>query len=94
MLTQNCDEDVSSLLDNQGCTILHWACNKGNSKCVEYLVNTCNSENWKGNPFTPIHCSVLQGNKKCLEILLKHFGRTCVSITDKKGELIIDEIIK
>lgn len=32
------DSSAASLKDDQGCTILHWACYNGNSNCVEYLL--------------------------------------------------------
>lgn len=33
------DPTAAALKDDQGCTVLHWACYNGNSNCVEYLLN-------------------------------------------------------
>lgn len=33
------DLTAAALKDDQGCTVLHWACYNGNSNCVEYLLN-------------------------------------------------------
>lgn len=32
------DSAAATLKDDQGCTVLHWACYNGNSNCVEYLL--------------------------------------------------------
>lgn len=33
------DPTAAALKDDQGCTVLHWACYNGNSNCVEFLLN-------------------------------------------------------
>lgn len=33
------DPTAATLKDDQGCTVLHWACYNGNSNCVEYLLD-------------------------------------------------------
>lgn len=30
--------DAATIKDDQGCTVLHWACYNGNSSCVDYLL--------------------------------------------------------
>lgn len=92
-LVQHCNEDISNLIDHQGCTILHWACHKGKPDCVEYLVDNFNNRVWKGNLFTPIHCSVLQGSEKCLDILLNYFGKGSIGIRDQKGAFIAQKTL-
>ncbi|EEB14418.1 ankyrin repeat domain-containing protein, putative [Pediculus humanus corporis] len=85
ILIEHLNENISCLVDQQDCTVLHWASYKGNFKCIEYLVNNFSCDSWKGNSFTPVHSSVLHGKKNCLELLLNYFGEGSVSIKDHKG---------
>lgn len=50
-------ENDYSMLDNQSCSALHWACYNGNANCVEYLLENNIFEKINGNSFTPAHCS-------------------------------------
>lgn len=33
------DPTAATLKDDQGCTVLHWACYNNHGNCVEYLLN-------------------------------------------------------
>lgn len=45
----NADASAAVLKDEQGCTVLHWACYNGNSNCVEYLLEQNVIESLEGN---------------------------------------------
>lgn len=43
---------AATLKDDQGCTVLHWACYNGNSNCVEYLLEQNVIDSLEGKYFS------------------------------------------
>ncbi|XP_017885030.1 serine/threonine-protein phosphatase 6 regulatory ankyrin repeat subunit A-like isoform X2 [Ceratina calcarata] len=85
-LLVNNDPAAAAIKDNQGCTVLHWACYNGHADCVEYLLEQNVIESLEGNPFSAVHCAVYQGSAQCLELLINKFGgKTVAALKDVPG---------
>lgn len=73
------DPSAISLKDDQGCTVLHWACYNDHPDCVEYLLEQNLVETLESNPFSAVHCAVHQGSAECLKLLIDKFGGQAVA---------------
>ncbi|KAH0547044.1 serine/threonine-protein phosphatase 6 regulatory ankyrin repeat subunit A-like isoform X2 [Cotesia glomerata] len=73
------DPSAVSLKDDQGCTVLHWACYNDHSDCVEYLLQQNFVDTLESNPLSAVHCAVHQGSAECLKLLIDKFGGKAVA---------------
>ncbi|XP_002730708.1 acyl-CoA-binding domain-containing protein 6-like [Saccoglossus kowalevskii] len=83
-LMQNCNEDVTNQVDDQGLTLLHWACDRGLEKMVNLLLKynaNINAKDEDGQ--TPLHYAVTCEFVPVIKLLLDHGAD--VSIEDNDG---------
>ncbi|KAG8039491.1 hypothetical protein G9C98_008134 [Cotesia typhae] len=73
------DPSAVSLKDDQGCTVLHWACYNDHPDCVEYLLQQNFVDTLESNPLSAVHCAVHQGTAECLKLLINKFGGKAVA---------------
>ncbi|XP_037088742.1 serine/threonine-protein phosphatase 6 regulatory ankyrin repeat subunit A-like [Pollicipes pollicipes] len=74
---------VDDLLDEQGCTPLHWACYNGHEACAELLLQYSESRTLRGCPFSPLHAAVYQGSEPCLVLLVAHSRAVAVRLAQR-----------
>ncbi|XP_046387890.1 serine/threonine-protein phosphatase 6 regulatory ankyrin repeat subunit A-like [Ischnura elegans] len=79
-------QNLVALLDDQGCTTLHWCCYNGRDQNLKELLKTWRYGLNIGNSFSPVHCAVYRGGERCLAYLADHFGSEAIrSLLDAKG---------
>lgn len=83
--TPSSSHSQTHLTDSQGYTPLHWACYNGYDACVELLLDQEVFRRTKGNPFSPLHCAVINDNEGVAEMLIESLGESIVNTTDAKG---------
>ncbi|XP_072105570.1 serine/threonine-protein phosphatase 6 regulatory ankyrin repeat subunit C-like [Mobula birostris] len=78
-------DPLDSLRDYSGYTPLHWACYKGHEDCLEVLLEHEMLSNLGGEPFTVLHCAVINGHDRTAEMLIDVLGAKIVNSQDAKG---------
>ncbi|MBN3314346.1 ANR28 phosphatase, partial [Atractosteus spatula] len=78
-------DTVPVITDNRGYTPLHWACYNGHDTCVELLLEQEIFQKMEGNPFSPLHCAVINDNEGAAEMLIDTLGAAIVNATDSKA---------
>ncbi|XP_067670153.1 ankyrin repeat domain-containing protein 2-like isoform X2 [Haliotis asinina] len=78
-----------SVLDNNGCSILHWSCRGGNIEMVEYILSMegmgVNNKGTGGT--TPVVSAAWRGHKHVVEFLVSRGAD--MSVVDDLGETIL-----
>uniref|UniRef100_W5M8C8 Ankyrin repeat domain 44 n=1 Tax=Lepisosteus oculatus TaxID=7918 RepID=W5M8C8_LEPOC len=69
--------------DNRGLTGVHIS--SGHESCVEVLLEQKACRRFEGNPFTPLHCAVMNNHEACASMLLDALGSDIVNCSDAKG---------
>jgi len=80
-------EDIISVEDSFGQTVLHWAAVKGNKKVVEYLLKRDEDMVHKitvHDEYTPLHLAILSGKHDIAELLIEEHP-FLANIPDKHG---------
>ncbi|TSP79431.1 Serine/threonine-protein phosphatase 6 regulatory ankyrin repeat subunit C [Bagarius yarrelli] len=75
------------ITDCHGYTPAHWAAyHAGHEDCLEVLLEIKPCSITEGNPFTPLHCALINGHSGSAEVLLNSsFGTSLVHTRDAKG---------
>ncbi|KAL3282867.1 hypothetical protein HHI36_006026 [Cryptolaemus montrouzieri] len=76
-------EDIT-VMDSQQCSALHWACYRGNTSCVELLLQKNLFKILEGNKFSPVHCASFSGSVQCLQLLVNSFGTEIIHLQDSR----------
>lgn len=83
--------DDVSLTDDNGRTLLHWACDRGHVDIVVFLLNkTCDVNAQDSDGLTPLHYSVQCDYREITKILL-NWGADC-NLEDTDGESALDSV--
>ncbi|XP_065141494.1 serine/threonine-protein phosphatase 6 regulatory ankyrin repeat subunit C isoform X1 [Paramisgurnus dabryanus] len=75
------------IADRHGYTPTHWAAyHAGHEDCLEVLLEHKPCSIQEGNPFTPLHCALINGHSGSAELLLEsNVCNSLVNIRDAKG---------
>ncbi|XP_073644608.1 serine/threonine-protein phosphatase 6 regulatory ankyrin repeat subunit C isoform X3 [Tursiops truncatus] len=72
-------------VDYSGYSPMHWASYTGHEDCLELLLEHSPFSYLEGNPFTPLHCAVINNQDSTTEMLLGALGAKIVNSRDAKG---------
>ncbi|XP_045144987.1 serine/threonine-protein phosphatase 6 regulatory ankyrin repeat subunit C [Echinops telfairi] len=72
-------------VDYSGYSPMHWASYTGHEDCLELLLEHSPFSYLEGNPFTPLHCAVINNQDSTTEMLLGALGAKVVNSRDAKG---------
>ncbi|OWK00101.1 hypothetical protein Celaphus_00015998, partial [Cervus elaphus hippelaphus] len=57
----------------------------GNENCIEVLLEQKCFRTFIGNPFTPLHCAIINDHENCASLLLGAIDSSIVNCRDDKG---------
>ncbi|KAF7243767.1 Serine/threonine-protein phosphatase 6 regulatory ankyrin repeat subunit B [Varanus komodoensis] len=57
----------------------------GSESCIEVLLEQKTFRNFNGNPFSPLHCAVINDHEHCASLLIRTIGAGIVNCEDDKG---------
>uniref|UniRef100_A0A674G8U6 Ankyrin repeat domain 52 n=1 Tax=Taeniopygia guttata TaxID=59729 RepID=A0A674G8U6_TAEGU len=72
-------------VDYSGFSPMHWASYSGHEDCLELLLEHNPFAYLEGNPFTPLHCAVINNQEGTAEMLVEALGAKIVNSRDAKG---------
>uniref|UniRef100_A0A8B9IVL3 Ankyrin repeat domain 52 n=1 Tax=Amazona collaria TaxID=241587 RepID=A0A8B9IVL3_9PSIT len=78
-------DPLDSVVDYSGYSPMHWASYSGHEDCLELLLEHNPFAYLEGNPFTPLHCAVINNQDGTAEMLLEALGAKIVNSRDAKG---------
>uniref|UniRef100_A0A8U7NX91 Ankyrin repeat domain 52 n=1 Tax=Corvus moneduloides TaxID=1196302 RepID=A0A8U7NX91_CORMO len=77
-------DPLDSVVDYSGYSPMHWASYSGEN-CLELLLEHNPFAYLEGNPFTPLHCAVINNQDGTAEMLVEALGAKIVNSRDAKG---------
>uniref|UniRef100_A0A8C3JR70 Ankyrin repeat domain 52 n=1 Tax=Calidris pygmaea TaxID=425635 RepID=A0A8C3JR70_9CHAR len=78
-------DPLDSVVDYSGYSPMHWASYSGHEDCLELLLEHNPFAYLEGNPFTPLHCAVINNQDGTAEMLVEALGAKIVNSRDAKG---------
>uniref|UniRef100_A0A452H5M7 Uncharacterized protein n=1 Tax=Gopherus agassizii TaxID=38772 RepID=A0A452H5M7_9SAUR len=78
-------DPLDSVVDYSGYSPMHWASYSGHEDCLELLLEHNPFVYLEGNPFTPLHCAVINSQEGTAEMLVEALGAKIVNSRDAKG---------
>uniref|UniRef100_A0A7N4V078 Ankyrin repeat domain 52 n=1 Tax=Sarcophilus harrisii TaxID=9305 RepID=A0A7N4V078_SARHA len=78
-------DPLDAVVDYSGYSPMHWASYTGHEDCLELLLEHSPFSYLEGNPFTPLHCAVINNQDSTTEMLLGALGAKIVNSRDAKG---------
>ncbi|KAM7028332.1 LOW QUALITY PROTEIN: serine/threonine-protein phosphatase 6 regulatory ankyrin repeat subunit C-like, partial [Acridotheres tristis] len=78
-------DPLDSGVDYSGYCPMHWASYSGHEDCLELLLEHNPFAYLEGNPFTPLHCAVINNQDGAAEMLVEALGAKIVNSRDAKG---------
>uniref|UniRef100_A0A8C8SHA1 Ankyrin repeat domain 52 n=1 Tax=Pelusios castaneus TaxID=367368 RepID=A0A8C8SHA1_9SAUR len=78
-------DPLDSVVDYSGYSPMHWASYSGHEDCLELLLEHNPFAYLEGNPFTPLHCAVINSQDGTAEMLVEALGAKIVNSRDAKG---------
>ncbi|OXB52625.1 UNVERIFIED_CONTAM: hypothetical protein H355_008142, partial [Colinus virginianus] len=78
-------DPLDSVVDYSGYSPMHWASYSGHEDCLELLLEHNPFAYLEGNPFTPLHCAVINNQDSTAEMLVEALGAKIVNSRDAKG---------
>ncbi|XP_071084549.1 serine/threonine-protein phosphatase 6 regulatory ankyrin repeat subunit B-like [Haliotis cracherodii] len=78
---------VLTLVDNNGNSLLHLACNGGNTAIVQYLVSLSNVNKRGQNKFTPVMMAAFQGRQNVFDLLVSK--NADLTLVDNNGDSLL-----
>ncbi|NXF96190.1 ANR52 phosphatase, partial [Eubucco bourcierii] len=78
-------DPLDSVVDYSGFSPMHWASYSGHEDCLELLLEHNPFAYLEGNPFTPLHCAVINNQDGTAEMLVEALGAKIVNSRDAKG---------
>uniref|UniRef100_A0A8U8C8B2 Uncharacterized protein n=1 Tax=Geospiza parvula TaxID=87175 RepID=A0A8U8C8B2_GEOPR len=78
-------DPLDAVVDYSGYSPMHWASYSGHEDCLELLLEHNPFAYLEGNPFTPLHCAVINNQDGTAEMLVEALGAKIVNSRDAKG---------